>query len=76
VVAVGLTLTAAPLVTTRLPGVITPAPPVKVASRLELLPDVIVAGVALKILITGVGLTVTVTVWVTRVPVVGIMVNV
>jgi len=76
VVAVGLTLTAVPLVTAILPGVITPVPPVKVASRLELLPDVIVDGVALKTLITGAELTVTVTVWVTAVPVVGVTVSV
>jgi hypothetical protein len=53
-----------------------PVPLVKVASRLELLPDAIVAGVALKTLITGVGLTVTVTVWVTAVPEVGVTVSV
>jgi hypothetical protein len=76
VVAVGDTLTAVPLVTARLPGVTTPVPPVKVANRLELLPDAIVDGVALKTLIAGVGLTVTVTVWVTAVPVVGVTVSV
>jgi hypothetical protein len=51
--------------------VITPAPPVKAANRLELLPEVIVDGVALKMLIVGntaKGFTVTVTLAGTLVP--------
>ena len=57
-VAVGDTLTAVPLVTAIFPGVITPVPPVKVASRLELPPDVIVAGVAVKLVMVGGGVEV------------------
>jgi hypothetical protein len=56
--------------------VIAPVPPVKVASRLELLPDVIVAGVAVKLVMVGAGVTVTVTSCVTAVPVVGVTVRV
>jgi hypothetical protein len=53
VVAVGFTLTAIPLVTARLPGVITPVPPEKSAVRLELPPAVIVAGFAVKLVIVA-----------------------
>lgn len=62
VVVVGLTLTAVPLVTVRLPGVITPVPLANTAVRLELDPELIVAGLAPKLVIVGAGTTVTVTV--------------
>ena len=68
VVTVGLTLAGVPLVTARLPGVITPVPLAKTAVRLELAPAVMVAGFATKLVIVGAGTTVTVTVWVTAVP--------
>lgn len=58
----GLTLTAVPLVTVRLPGVITPVPLANTAVRLELDPELIVAGLAPKLVIVGAGTTVTVTV--------------
>ena len=74
-VAVGLTLTAVPLVTGILPGVISPVPPAKTAVRLELLPEVIPSGLAAKLVITE-PVTVTVTVCVTAVPVVGVTVRV
>jgi hypothetical protein len=48
VVAVGLTLTGVPLVTARLPGVMTPVPLTNVAVRLELDPEAIVVGFAVK----------------------------
>jgi hypothetical protein len=53
VVVVGLTLTGVPLVTARLPGVITPVPFAKTAVRLELAPAPIVAGFAVKLVIDG-----------------------
>ena len=62
VVVVGLTLTAVPLVTVRLPGVITPVPLEKTAVRLELPPARIVAGLATKLVIVGAGFTVIVAV--------------
>jgi hypothetical protein len=69
VVAAGLTLTAVPLVTGRLPGVITPVPLTKSANRLELEPAPICAGVATKLVIAGaVALYVTVVIMVTAVP--------
>lgn len=55
VVAVGLMLTAVPLVAAMLPGVMTPAPPLNVGIKLELAPASIVDGVALKPLIRGGG---------------------
>ena len=64
----GLTETGVPLVTEMLPGVITPVPPAKVAVRLELPPTVMIAGLAVKLVIEGGGLTVTVAVCVTAVP--------
>ena len=67
-VVAGLTLAGVPLVTARLPGVITPVPLAKTAVRLELAPAVMVAGFATKLVIVGAGTTVTVTVWVTAVP--------
>jgi hypothetical protein len=49
--------------------VITPVPLAKTAVRLELPPAVIVVGLAVKLVIVGVGaLIVTVAVWVTAVP--------
>jgi hypothetical protein len=76
VVAVGLTLTGVPLVTARLPGVITPVPLANTPVRFELPPDPTVAGLAAKLVIVGAGSTVTVTVPVTGVPVVGVTVRV
>jgi hypothetical protein len=76
VVVVGLTLTAVPLVTGRLPGVITPVPLAKTAVRFELPPAVIVAGLATKLVIVGAGLTVIVAVCVTAAPLVGVTVSV
>jgi hypothetical protein len=76
VVAVGVTLTAVPEVTLRLPGVITPTPFAKTAVRLALPPAEIAGGVATKLVITGSGSTVTVTVCVTAVPLVGVTVSV
>jgi hypothetical protein len=73
---VGLTLTAVPLVTVRLPGVITPVPLAKTAVRLALPPTVIVAGFASKLVIVGAGTTVTVAVAVTAAPLVGVTVRV
>jgi hypothetical protein len=55
VVVEGLTLTAVPLVTDRLPGVITPVPFANTAVRLELPPTAIVAGFAVKLVIAGGG---------------------
>ena len=67
-VAVGLTLTGVPLVTGRLPGVISPVPPVKTAVRLELPPIAMDDGFAVKLVIDGAAaFTVTVTVEVTDV---------
>jgi hypothetical protein len=76
VVAAGLTLTGVPLVTGRLPGLITPVPPEKTAVRLELPPAGIVSGLATKLVIVGGGYTVTVTDWVTAVPLEGVTVSV
>ena len=59
-----------------MPGVITPVPLAKTAVRLELVPDAMVAGLAAKLVIVGGGTTVTVTVWVTAVPLVGVTVSV
>ena len=75
-VAVGLTLTGVPLVTVRLPGVITPVPLAKTAVRLELPPIAMVTGFAIKLVIDGAGTTVTVAVWVIAVPVGGVTVRV
>ena len=76
VVVVGVTFTAVPLVTVRLPGVITPVPLEKTAVRLELVPSAMVGGLAAKLVIVGGGTTVTVTVWVIAVPLVGVTVRV
>ena len=64
VVVAGSTFSGVPLVTDRLPGVITPVPLAKTAVRLELPPTVIVAGFATKLVMVGAGATVTVAVWV------------
>jgi hypothetical protein len=76
VVVVGLTLTAVPLVTVRLPGVITPVPFAKTAVRFALVPSEIAVGFAPKLVIVGGGTTVTVVVCVTAVPLVGVTVSV
>jgi hypothetical protein len=63
VVAVGLTLTGVPLVTLWLnpPGaVITPVPFVNTAVRLELPPEEMEVGLAVKLVMVGTGSTVTV----------------
>ena len=75
-VVVGLTLTAVPLVTARLPGVITPVPLANTAVRLELPPTMIVGGAATKLVIVGAGFTVIVAVCVTAVPLEGVTVSV
>ncbi len=51
-----------------MPGMITPVPLAKMAVRLELVPDVMVDGLAVKLAIAGAGFTVTVAVCVTVVP--------
>lgn len=62
----GLTVTATPLVAGRLPGVMTPVPPAKTAVSVALDPVVIDAGFAVKLVITG--FTVMVTIAMTAVP--------
>jgi hypothetical protein len=79
VVELGLTVTTAPLVTARFPGVIMPVPPVKTAVRLLLAPEAIDAGVAVKLEMLGdatAGVTVTVSDRVTADPLVGVTVSV
>ena len=69
VVADGVTLTAVPLVAVMFPGVITPVPPLKTPVRMADPSDVIVVGLAVKLVIFGeTGFTVTVTVFETAVP--------
>lgn len=51
--AVGLTLTPAPLVAAKLPGVITPVPFAKTPVRVALDPAVMVVGLAVKLVIVG-----------------------
>ncbi len=75
-VVVGLTLMPTPLVMERLPGVTTPVPPENTAVRLLLEPDAMEAGMAPKLVMTGAGETVTVTVWVMADPMVGVTVRV
>ncbi len=75
-VVAGLTLTGVPLVTARLPGVITPAPLAKTAVRLEVPPARIDVGFATKLLIVGAGFTVIVAVAVTAAPLEGVTVRV
>jgi hypothetical protein len=53
VVAVGLTVTAVPLVAGRLPGVMRPVPPLKTPVRVVLCPSVMVAEPEVKLVITG-----------------------
>jgi hypothetical protein len=53
VVELGLTVTGVPLITEMLPGVIMPVPFVKTAVRLELAPDAIVEGFAVKLTIVA-----------------------
>jgi hypothetical protein len=61
VVEVGFTLTDLLLVTARLPGVMTPVPPVKTPVRLEVEPAAIDVGFAVKLEMEGGVVTVTVT---------------
>ena len=75
-VAVGLTVTPAPLAAVRLPGVMTPVPSAKTPVRVAFDPVVIVAGIAPKLVIVGAGFTVMVTVAVAAVPLVGVTVRV
>jgi hypothetical protein len=53
VVVVGLTLTDVPLVTARLPGVITPVPFANTPVKFALVPYAIVAGLAAKLVIVA-----------------------
>jgi hypothetical protein len=76
VVVDGVTWTAVPVVTVRLPGVMTPEPPVKTAVRLDVEPAGMVDGMATKLVMAGTGSTVTVTVEVAAVPTVGVTVRV
>jgi len=79
VVAVGLTVTAVPLASGRLPGVITPVPPVNTPVSVALVPETMLAGVAVKLVMLAgatAGLTVTVAVCVTGVPPDGVTVSV
>jgi hypothetical protein len=55
VVVVGLTVTAVPLVAGRLPGVMTPVPLEKTPVRVEEDPAAMVVGLAVKLVIEGVG---------------------
>lgn len=60
------------------PGEITPVPPLKTAVRLELVPDWIEVGLAVKLVMAGeapTGVTVTVTVWVIADPTAGVIVS-
>lgn len=75
-VVAGLTLSGVPLVTARLPGVITPAPLANTAVRLELPPARIDVGLATKLVIVGGGFTVIVAVAVTAEPLEGVTVRV
>jgi hypothetical protein len=76
VVAVGLTVSSAPLVAGRLPGVMTPLPFAKTPVRVALDPVVIVDGLAVKLVIVGAEFTVIMAVAVTAVPLVGVTVSV
>jgi hypothetical protein len=53
VVALGVTLTAVPLVAARLPGVITPGPPANIPVRLALAPAVIAVGLTTKLVMVA-----------------------
>jgi len=76
VVVAGLTLTGVPLVTARLPGVITPVPLANTAVRPELPPARIDVGLATKLVMVGAGFTVIVAVAVTAAPLEGVTVRV
>jgi hypothetical protein len=76
VVVVGLTETAVPLVAVRLPGVITPAPPVKTPVNPDGVPAATEAGLAVKLVMAGAATTVTVVMDVIGVPVAGVTVSV
>ncbi len=76
VVAVGLTVTATPLVAGRLPGVMTPVPLAKTPVRAALDPFGMEVGLAVKLVIVGAGFTVMVAIAVTAVPLVGVTVKV
>jgi hypothetical protein len=65
-----------PLVTVTFPGVITPVPPAKTAMRFALEPAAIVPALLTKLVITGAGTTVTVTVCETADPEAGVTVSV
>lgn len=67
-VVLGLTVTGIPLVTARLPGLMTAVPLVKMAVRLLLDPSVMVAGLATNVVITGAGYAITVANCLTIVP--------
>jgi hypothetical protein len=55
VVTGGVTLTVCPLVTAMFPGAMTPVPLAKTAVKLEELPVVIAAGLAVKLVMAGAG---------------------
>jgi hypothetical protein len=55
VVSEGVTLTVCPLVTATFPGTMTPVPLAKTAVRLEELPVVMAAGLAVKLVMDGAG---------------------
>jgi hypothetical protein len=55
VVTGGVTLTVCPLVTSMFPGAMTPVPLAKTAVKLEELPVVIAAGLAVKLVMAGAG---------------------
>jgi hypothetical protein len=76
VVAVGLTLTAVPLLTAIFPGVITPVPFANTAVKLELPPVAIIAGIAPKLVMIGAGFTAIVAICVIAVPLDGVTVRV
>jgi hypothetical protein len=76
VVAVGLTVTAVPVVAAILPGVITPVPLANTPVSVALCPAVIVAGLATKLAMVGNGFTVMMTVAVTADPLDGVTVSV
>jgi hypothetical protein len=67
-VAVGVTVTPAPLVTVPMPLSIEPLPFANVGVNLAELPEVIVAGTAVKLVMEGAGTAVTVAVAVTDAP--------
>lgn len=76
VVEEGLMLTGVPLLTGRLPGEMTPVPPVKTAVSVKVAPASTIAGLAVKLVMDGAGVTVTVAVWVMAAPAGGVTVRV